>query len=55
MELNAAAMTFNDSPRGKQILEIFKASEIDYCKVNELDIFDKYYKDYLHLKRLAKK
>lgn len=55
MEVNAVAMLFNNSPRGKQILEVFKTAEIDYCKVNELDIFDKYYKDYLHLKQLAKK
>jgi phosphonate transport system substrate-binding protein len=54
-ELNAVAMTFNKSPRAKQILEVFKTQEIDYCKVNELDVFDKYYKDYLHLKQLAKK
>jgi ABC-type phosphate/phosphonate transport system substrate-binding protein len=54
-EINDVAMTFNNSPRGKQILEVFRTQEIDYCKVNELDIFDKYYKDYLHLKQLAKK
>ncbi len=54
-ELNAVAMMFNKTPRGNQILNVFRASEIDYCKVNELDIFDKYYKDYLHLKQLVKK
>jgi phosphonate transport system substrate-binding protein len=54
-EMNAVAMTFNSSPRAKQILEVFRTQEIDYCKVNELDVFDKYYKDYLHLKQLAKK
>ena len=54
-ELNAVAMAFNNSPRGKQILEVFRTQEIDYCNVNELDAFDQYYKNYLHLKQLVKK
>lgn len=54
-ELSAVAMSFNDGSRGKQILEVFRTQEVDYCKVSELDVFDKYYKDYLNLKRLAKK
>jgi ABC-type phosphate/phosphonate transport system substrate-binding protein len=54
-DLNAVAIAFNNSARGKQILELFRVEEIDYCEVNELDIFDKYYKDYLRIKQLAKK
>lgn len=49
------AMGFSDSPRGKLILEIFKTPEIDFCKVEDLDVFDKLYKDYLRLKQHKKK
>lgn len=55
MELNAVAMGFSKSARGKQILEVFKTPEIDYCNVADLDNFDKFYKDYLQLKQHAKK
>lgn len=54
-ELNKAAITFENTPRGKQILEIFKTPNIDYCKVNDLDVFDHLYKDYLDLKEQAGK
>jgi phosphonate transport system substrate-binding protein len=51
-ELTSVAMGFPESPRGKQILEVFKTPEIEHCKVEELEHFDKLYKDYLHLKKL---
>lgn len=50
-----ASLNFNKSARGQQILEVFKTPEIDYCKVVELDAFDKFYKDYMQLKQHAKK
>lgn len=54
-ELNAASVNFNKSVRAQQILEVFKTPEIDYCKVEALDDFDKFYKDYLYLKQHVKK
>lgn len=53
-ELNEAAMTFENTPRGKQILEIFKTPNIDYCKVDDLDVFDHFYQDYLDLKKTGR-
>lgn len=50
-ELTDAAMTFPQLPRGKQLLEIFKTPNIDYCKVEELEHFDRLYKEYLQLKK----
>lgn len=53
--LTKVAMTFKKSTRANQILEVFKTPELDYCKVEELDSFDKFYKDYLKLKQREKK
>ena len=53
--LTNVAMGFATNPRGKQILEIFSTPEIDYCKVEDLDVFDTLYKDYLRLKQRKKK
>jgi hypothetical protein len=49
------AMGFNGTARAKQILEAFRTPEVDYCKVDELDGFDKLYGDYIQLKRQEKK
>ena len=54
-DLTQVAMAFPGNPRAKQILEVFKTPEIDYCKVEELDSFDKFYKDYLQLKQRVRK
>jgi phosphonate transport system substrate-binding protein len=54
-QLTKAAMAFPDNPRARQILEVFKTPDIDYCKVEELDSFDKFYKSYLQLKLHVKK
>jgi hypothetical protein len=48
-------MGFPGNPRARQILEVFKTPDIDYCKVEELDSFDKFYKSYLQLKLHVKK
>lgn len=53
--LTKVAMSFPTNPRARQILEVFKTPEIDYCKVEELDSFDKFYKDYLQLKQGVRK
>ncbi|KJV06054.1 hypothetical protein [Methylocucumis oryzae] len=53
--LTKVALGIKDSPRGKLILEMFKTPEIDYCKAEDLDVFDKLYKDYLQLKQRHKK
>jgi phosphonate transport system substrate-binding protein len=54
-ELSAGSVNFTKNARARQILEVFKTPEIDYCKVEDLDSFDKFYKDYLNLKQHAKK
>jgi phosphonate transport system substrate-binding protein len=54
-ELTAVSINFNQDARAKQILEVFKTPETDYCKVVELDEYDKFYKDYLALKQHEKK
>ena len=53
--LTKVALGIKDSARGKLILEMFKTPEIDYCKTEDLDVFDKLYKDYLQLKQRHKK
>ncbi len=54
-QLTDVSVNFNRSARAQQILEVFKTPEIDYCRVSELADFDKFYKDYLLLKRHVKK
>lgn len=53
--LTKVAMDFNKSPRAQQILDVFKTPELDYCKVKELDTFDKLDKEFLQLQQQAKK
>jgi hypothetical protein len=54
-DLTKVAMSFSGNSRGKVILEVFKTPELDYCKIEDLDVFDKLYKDYLQLKQHQKK
>lgn len=54
-ELTNVAMAFPESPRGKQILEIFRTPEIIHCDVDELNKFDTIYSEYLQLKNKANK
>ena len=54
-EIYSGEVTFINSVRGKQIMEVFKTPGIDHCKVEELEPFDQLYKDYLALKKQAKK
>ena len=54
-QLTNLAMNFPGNGRARQMLEIFKTPEVDYCRVNELDSVDAYYKDYLKLKKHEKK
>ncbi len=42
---------FKNSERSKQILEVFKTSEIDTCKISELEAFEKFYQRYQSLKK----
>ncbi len=54
-EFTSISENFSQSVRAQQILEVFKTPEVDYCKVEELDEYDKFYKDYLILKQHVKK
>jgi hypothetical protein len=54
-DMAKVAMGFPISPRGKLILEIFKTPEVDLIKVEDLDVFDQWYKEYLQLKSRKKK
>jgi phosphonate transport system substrate-binding protein len=49
-----ASGAFQASPRAKQILEVFKASEIAACTVSDLDAFEQFYQRYQVLKTQAK-
>ena len=46
---------FPNSPKGKQILEIYKTPNLDHCRLEDLDSFDTLYKEYLQLKKNTKK
>jgi len=48
--LKAGAERFSSTVRGKQILEVFYATDIDACLVNELKSFDAFYQNYLDVK-----
>lgn len=50
-----AVNLFSKNSRSKQILEVFKTSELGYCSVQDLDGFDNYYNEYKKLKKLARK
>jgi len=49
--LKEEAYRFSSEVRGKQILEVFHASDIDVCLVRELKPFDLFYQNYLGVKR----
>lgn len=49
-----AIQSFQDHPRGKQILETFGTPDLEDCSLQELDVFDKFYQDYLQLKHNLK-
>jgi phosphonate transport system substrate-binding protein len=48
-----AVNLFSKNSRSKQILEVFKTSELGYCSVQDLDSFDNYYNEYKKLKKRA--
>jgi hypothetical protein len=48
-----AVNLFSKNSRSKQILEVFKTSELGYCSVQDLDNFDNYYNEYKKLKKRA--
>lgn len=48
-EIRRIALSFYKSPRGKQILDIYKTPELDFLKVEELDIVDKLDKEHTAL------
>jgi len=50
-QLRARAHEFSSQTRGKQILEVFHATEIDSCKVKDLQPFEDFYKNYQQLKK----
>lgn len=50
-----AVNTFANNSRSKQILEVFKTSELGYCSVQDLDGFESYYNEYKKLKKRALK
>ncbi len=49
-----AVNVLTKNSRSKQILEVFKTSELGYCSVQELDSFDNYYNEYKKLKKRAR-
>ncbi len=49
-----AVNLFSKNSRSKQILEVFKTSELGYCSVQDLDNFDNYYNEYKKLKKRAR-
>lgn len=49
-----ASEAFLGSARAKQILEVFKTPEIDYCTVGELDAYRQFYERYQDLKKHIK-
>ncbi len=49
-----AVNLFTKNSRSKQILEVFKTSDLGYCRVQDLDIFDDYYNEYKKLKKNAR-
>lgn len=49
-ELIRKAMSYGEFPRAKQILAVYKTPELDYCRVEDLQMFDELYREYLQLK-----
>jgi phosphonate transport system substrate-binding protein len=54
-ELHTGELKFIKTVRGKQIMEVFRTPDIDYCTVDDLGPFEQLNKDYLALKKQAKK
>lgn len=52
--LTQKAMSYGEFPRAKQILAVYKTPVLDYCKVEELEMFDALYAEYLELKKQVK-
>ncbi len=50
-EFTEAGIDFPNMTRGKQLLDVFKTSAIDYCKVEDLVVFKTFYNEYLQLKK----
>jgi phosphonate transport system substrate-binding protein len=50
-EFTKVGLDFPNMARGKQILEVFKTPAIDYCTVEDLVVFNKFYNEYLQLKK----
>ena len=51
-ELSTMAIkSFRESARAKQILEVFRTPELNYCPLSELDFYEQFYTDYLRLKK----
>lgn len=48
-EIRKIALSFYKSPRGKQILDIYKTPELDFLKVEELDVVDQLDKEHAQL------
>ena len=49
-EFTRIGIDFPNMTRGKQLLEVFKTTAIDYCKVEDLGVFNTFYNEYLQLK-----
>jgi len=50
-QLRARAHEFSSQTRGKQILEVFHATDIDNCYIADLQPFEDFYKNYQQLKK----
>ena len=49
-QIKKSARTFSDQPRGRQILEVFRTTDVVPTSVSDLAQFDEYYQSYLRLK-----
>ena len=54
-EFSKVGIEFPNMARGKQILEVFKTPELNYCTVDDLVGFKKFYNEYLQLKKVYDK
>ncbi|MGR9044386.1 MAG: PhnD/SsuA/transferrin family substrate-binding protein [Gammaproteobacteria bacterium] len=52
--LTKKAMSYGEFPRAKQILAVYKTPELDYCRVEDLNMFDQLYQEYTRLKQEIK-
>ncbi|MGR9116564.1 MAG: PhnD/SsuA/transferrin family substrate-binding protein [Gammaproteobacteria bacterium] len=49
--LTKKAMSYGEFPRAKQLLAVYKTPELDYCRVDDLRMFDLLYQEYTQLKQ----